>query len=147
MILKNKKVLVTGGAGFIGSHLAETLVNQGAEVIVLDNLASGHISNLGVFRDRIDFIQGDIRDEDILSQAIRNCDTVFHQAAVVSVTQTVNQPVDSARVNELGTIKVLEAARRARVRRVVLASSSAVYGDAPQLPKLESMAAPMQFKN
>ena len=136
----DQSALVTGGAGFIGSHLVEALVNQGITVTVLDNLSSGRLSNLEPVKDRIRFIQGDIQDEEILTTAVMGCDLVFHQAAVVSVTQTVEAPVDSANVNELGTLKVLDAARRHHVQRVVLASSSAVYGDPPQLPKTESMA-------
>ncbi len=141
---KIKKALVTGGAGFIGSHLAEELVRQGASIVVLDNLASGNISNLNSIQDKISFIEGDIANKQTLDDVILGCDVVFHQAAVVSVTKTVEDPVSSAVVNDLGTINVLDAARRNGVRRVVLASSSAVYGDDPQLPKSESMLpAPM----
>jgi len=144
MILKRSKVLVTGGAGFIGSHLVEALVREGCAVTVLDNLTTGHLANLASVKHLIDFVQGDIQDEGVLSKVTKHCDAIFHQAAIVSVTQTVKDPVASAQVNELGTIRVLEAARRNHVRRVVLASSSAVYGDAPQLPKTESMIpAPM----
>jgi len=135
-----QSALVTGGAGFIGSHLVEALAAQGCQVTVLDNLSSGRLSNLETVRDKIRFVEGDIRDEGILGAAIDGCDLVFHHAAVVSVTQTVEAPVDSADVNELGTLKVLDAARRHQVQRLVLASSSAVYGDPPQLPKIESMA-------
>ncbi len=133
------KALVTGGAGFIGSHLVEALVQKGCEVLVLDNLSSGHLSNLEPVKDKISLIQGDIKDEQLLEKLTQGCDAIFHQAAVVSVTKTVEEPVFSAQVNDLGTIKVLDAARKNKVRRVVMASSSAVYGDAPQLPKIESM--------
>lgn len=144
MALAIDKALVTGGAGFIGSHLVDALAAQGCAVTVLDNLASGHLSNLDMAEGRIDFVQGDIQDTETLAQLAQGCDAIFHQAAVVSVTQTVEDPVSSAMVNDLGTIKVLDAARRNGVRRVVLASSSAVYGDAPQLPKTEAMTpAPM----
>lgn len=144
MGLQINKALVTGGAGFIGSHLVDALVQAGCAVTVLDSLTTGHVENLASVRDRVDFVQGDIRDDDALDRCMPGCDVVFHQAAVVSVTQTVQDPVTSARVNDLGTIQVLDAARRHGVRRVVLASSSAVYGDAPQLPKTESMIpAPM----
>ncbi len=135
-----KKALVTGGAGFIGSHLAQALVEKGCAVTVLDNLSTGQIENLSGFRDKLTFIEGDISDEAILMRALEGCDVVFHQAAVVSVTQTVRNPVSSTMVNDLGTLKVLDAARLKKVRRVVLASSSAVYGDDPQLPKIETMA-------
>lgn len=134
-----QKVLITGGAGFIGSHIAEELVHQGCRVTVLDNLSSGHLENLDPVKSSVDFFQGDIQDEQILADVVPGCDVVFHQAAVVSVTKTVTDPVQSTSVNDLGTLKVLEAARRSGVQRVVLASSSAVYGDDPQLPKVESM--------
>lgn len=139
MSLGFNKVLVTGGAGFIGSHITQSLAEEGCAVTVLDNLASGHIENLDPVKEKIRFIQGDITDLARVMDAVRGCEVVFHQAAVVSVTQTVDDPVGSALVNDLGTLKVLEAARLAGVRRVVLASSSAVYGDAPQLPKKETM--------
>lgn len=135
-----KKALVTGGAGFIGSHLAHGLVEQGCAVTVLDNLSTGHIENLSGILDSITFIEGDISDDAILARALSGCDVVFHQAAIVSVTQTVENPVSSTMVNDLGTLKVLEAARLNKVRRVILASSSAVYGDDPNLPKIETMA-------
>ncbi len=139
-----RRALVTGGAGFIGSHLVAALVGQGCDVTVLDNLASGHQTNLDTVKDKITFIKGDIKDERVLNRIIKGCEVVFHLAAVVSVTQTVKDPVGSALVNELGAIRVLDAARKNGVRRVVLSSSSAVYGDAPQLPKSESMIpAPM----
>ena len=134
-----KKALITGGAGFIGSHIAETLVQQGCDITVLDNLASGHLENLESIKDDITFVRGDIQDEKVLAEVAEGCDAVFHQAAVVSVTKTVTEPVSSTAVNDLGTLKVLEAARRNNVQRVILASSSAVYGDDPQLPKIESM--------
>jgi UDP-glucose 4-epimerase len=132
--------LVTGGAGFIGSHLVDALLDHGVSVAVLDNLTSGREENLAPVRDRIDFRKGDIRDADALADACQGRDVVFHEAAVVSVPQTVEDPVGSALVNDIGTLQVLEAARKSGVRRVVLASSSAVYGDDPTLPKREDMA-------
>jgi UDP-glucose 4-epimerase len=144
MAFKFRRALVTGGAGFIGSHLVAALVGQGCDVTVLDNLASGHQANLDTVQDKIDLVKGDIKDERTLNRIVKGCEVVFHLAAVVSVTQTVKDPVASALVNELGAIRVLDAARKNGVRRVVLSSSSAVYGDAPQLPKSESMIpAPM----
>lgn len=134
-----KKALVTGGAGFIGSHIVETLVKKGCGVTVLDNLSTGHVSNLEMVADKIKFIEGDICDSATLDAAVSGCEVVFHQAAVVSVTDTVARPLASANVNEIGTLKVLEAARQNQVKRVVLASSSAIYGDDPQLPKKENM--------
>jgi nucleoside-diphosphate-sugar epimerase len=140
MAVEMGSVLVTGGAGFIGSHLAQNLAAQGSRVTVLDNLTSGHLENLEDVKSDITFVEGDIRDKDLLERVMQNCDVVFHQAAVVSVTKTVEDPVGSSSVNDLGTLGVLEAARQNDVKRVVLASSSAVYGDDPQLPKLETMS-------
>ena len=139
MTLKFNKALVTGGAGFIGSHLVDGLLSEGCEVTVLDDLSTGLLSNLGHIKDHITFYQGDIRDREILVKAARDCDIIFHHAAVVSVPRTVDNPVDSAMINEMGTLFVLEAARKNNVKRVVLAGSSAVYGDDPVLPKHENM--------
>ena len=139
MNLKFKKALVTGGAGFIGSHLVEGLLSEGCEVTVLDDLSTGRLSNLNQIKDHITFYNADIRDRETLEKAARDCDIIFHQAAVVSVHRTVDNPVDSAMVNEMGTLFVLEAARKNNVKRVVLASSCAVYGDDPVLPKNENM--------
>ena len=140
MNIKFKKALVTGGAGFIGSHLVDALVTEGCKVTVLDNLSTGSLSNLEQVKDNITFCKGDIRDREILINAAKDCDVIFHQAAVVSVSQSVNDPVESAMVNDIGTLFVLEAARKNNVRRTILASSSAVYGDDPQLPKHENMS-------
>ncbi len=137
---KIKHALVTGGAGFIGSHLVEELVAGGCRVTVLDNLSTGHRRNIEHLGDRIVFVEGDIRDAQLLDQVTSGCDVVFHQAAVVSVTKSVQDPCHACEVNDLGTVRVLDAARRSGVRRVVLASSSAVYGDDPHLPKTEQMA-------
>lgn len=139
MAVDLKKILITGGAGFIGSHIAEELVSRGCRVTILDNLASGNLENLESIQEDITFVEGDIQDEETLARVAEGCDAVFHQAAVVSVTKTVDDPVTSTAVNDLGTLKVLDAARNSGVERVVLASSSAVYGDDPQLPKVESM--------
>ncbi len=133
------KALITGGAGFIGGHLAESLVAGGWDVTVIDNLSTGHLENLTRIQDKIRFINGDIQDAELLMTSTKECEVVFHQAAVVSVPQTVEDPVGSARVNDIGTLNVLEAARRNGVRRVVLASSCAVYGDDPTLPKVEGL--------
>jgi UDP-glucose 4-epimerase len=135
-----KKILVTGGAGFIGSHLVDALVAGGHRVAVLDDLSSGRVENLAGVKDRIEFIQGDINDAKKLREGARGCDTIFHLAAVASVQESLVKPLDTERVNTLGTLSVLEAARLCRVRRVVLASSSAIYGDGGPLPKREDMA-------
>lgn len=139
MELNFNSALVTGGAGFIGSHLVDALLEAGCRVTVIDDLSTGRLENLATARDRITFIEGDILDEALLARAVDGCEVVFHQAAVVSVPKTVEDPVGSAAVNDLGTVKMLEAARSAGSRRVVLASSSAVYGDDPALPKNEEM--------
>jgi nucleoside-diphosphate-sugar epimerase len=139
MNLNFKNALVTGGAGFIGSHLVEALVAAGCNVAVIDNLSTGRLSNLAAVRDRITFYQGDFRDPRLLNQAVTGCEVLFHLAAIVSVPWTVENPVDSAAVNEMGTLQVLEAARRHHVRRFIGASSCAVYGDGSRNPKQENM--------
>jgi len=135
-----KKALVTGGAGFIGSHIVDALLSRGTRVTVLDNLSTGHRSNLGQALPKIDFIEGDIRDRVSVEAAANNCDVIFHQAAVVSVPQTVEDPVGSASVNTSGTLTILDVARTQGVARVVLASSCAVYGDDPAQPKYEDLS-------
>lgn len=134
-----QKVLVTGGAGFIGSHLVDELVKRGSRVTILDNLSTGKAANLAHLQGQVTLMQGDIQDPDAVNEAMAGCDVVFHQAAVVSVPQTVEEPLESAMVNDMGTLRVLEAARQGGVRRVVLASSCAIYGDDPRLPKYEGM--------
>jgi nucleoside-diphosphate-sugar epimerase len=136
---KIEKALVTGGAGFIGSNLVDALLREGAGVKVLDNLSTGRLENLAHVEQQIEFKKGDIRDLETVQSMCHGCDVVFHQAAVVSVPQTVEDPLMSAAVNDMGTLHVLESARIAGVKRVVLASSCAVYGDDPELPKQEHM--------
>jgi len=134
-----QKVLVTGGAGFIGSHLVDALVDRGCRVNILDNLSTGKSAHLKHLEGRVALLQGDIQDPVAVNEAMAGCDVVFHQAAVVSVPKTVEEPIESAMVNDMGTLRILEAARQGGVRRVVLASSCAVYGDDPRLPKYEGM--------
>jgi nucleoside-diphosphate-sugar epimerase len=129
--------LVTGGAGFIGSHIAETLVRRGDQVRVLDNLMTGKKENLAPFIDRVEFIEGDIRDLDICRRAVRGADHVLHQAALASVPGSIADPLLTNAINVTGTLNLLLAARDAGVRSFVLASTSAVYGDDPTLPKTE----------
>jgi UDP-glucose 4-epimerase len=136
---KIDKALVTGGAGFIGSHLVDALLLAGAQVTVLDNLSTGHRSNLTRVLPKINFIKGDIRQRADVEAAAEGCDVIFHQAAVVSVPQTVADPIGSAAVNELGTLTVLDVARIQKETRVILASSCAVYGDDPAQPKHEGL--------
>jgi nucleoside-diphosphate-sugar epimerase len=135
-----KKALVTGGAGFIGSHLVDALIDLGCDVGVVDDLSTGRLSNLQHLQDRIEFCKGDIRDFDAMQRMASGCDAIFHLAAMVSVPQTVEDPVVSSAINDTGTLMVLEAARQAGVGRVVLSSSCAVYGDDPEVPKHEKMA-------
>ena len=111
-----QKCLVTGGAGFIGSNLAERLLGDSVQVTVLDNLTTGFMENLEPFLGDIEFKQGDVRDLDTLQEVMVGVEVVFHQAAVVSVPQSVENPIEAAMVNDLGTLYVLEAARRAGVR-------------------------------
>ena len=139
MKLPFKRALVTGGAGFIGSHLVETLVSAGCTVAVIDNLSSGKTANLKHLEGQFSFFQEDIRNRKVLDAALEGCEVVFHLAAIVSVPQTVENPLESAAVNDLGTLSVLDAARQKKVKRVVFSSSCAVYGDDPSLPKLENM--------
>ncbi len=133
------KVLVTGGAGFIGSHLTDRLVADGHTVVVLDNLSTGSLGNLAAARDRIEFLEGDLRDRATVERACRGVEVVFHQAALAAVARSVENPREVTEVNVGGTLNLLVAARDAKARRVVFASSSSVYGDTPELPKTETM--------
>ncbi len=131
--------LVTGGAGFIGSHLVEALLKRGEHVRVLDNLTTGRIGNLDPFMADIAFHQADIRDLDAVRMATHGADVILHQGALPSVLRSVQDPLACNEVNVTGTLNVLQAAREHNVRRVVFASSSSVYGDTPTLPKIETM--------
>jgi UDP-glucose 4-epimerase len=131
------RVLVTGGAGFIGSHLASELLNRGVSVRILDNFATGRRSNLHVLGDEAEIIEGDIQSYERVNRAVGGCEVVFHQAALPSVPRSIQDPLTSNATNVIGTLNVLLAARDHDVRRVVLASSSSVYGASPSLPKRE----------
>ncbi len=133
------RFVVTGGAGFIGSSLVRLLLDHGS-VSVIDNLLTGHESNLAEVRGRIDFHRADIRNADALPPLLKGADTVFHLAAIPSVPRSIDDPVPSHTVNIDGTFNVLHAAREAGVRRVVYAASSSAYGDTVELPKTEAMA-------
>jgi nucleoside-diphosphate-sugar epimerase len=133
-----KKTLVTGGAGFIGSHIVDRLLNDGHEVIVLDDFSTGHRSNLTEHK-ALTVVEGDISNFDTVKQCMQGIDWVFHKAAVASVPRTVNDPIGSTAVNYQGTLHLLEAARHNKVKRMVFASSAALYGDEPTLPKVETM--------
>ncbi|MGF1632562.1 MAG: NAD-dependent epimerase/dehydratase family protein [Phycisphaerae bacterium] len=129
-------VLVTGGAGFIGSHLVAALKTLGARVAVLDDLSAGEAANLPT---GCKLIQGSIHDEAAMQRAVAGVQVVFHLAALVSVPRSVEMPADYHRINAGGTFQVLQAARAARVSRVIYSASSSAYGDTPQLPKHEAM--------
>jgi UDP-glucose 4-epimerase len=131
--------LVTGGAGFIGSHIVETLLEDGKRARVLDNLSTGRKENIAPFLDQVEFIEGDLRDEDSVRRAVEGIDYVLHQGAIPSVNRSVQDPIPTETANVVGTLNLLLAARDAGVRRVVYASSSSVYGDSPTLPKVETM--------
>ena len=131
--------LVTGGAGFIGSALVRGLLGRGCRVRVFDDLSSGRPENLAGLEGRIDFVRGDVRDAAAVRDAVRGADTVFHLAAIASVQASVDDPMATHDVNVTGTLNTLIAARDAHVRRYVFTSSSAVYGDSPEMPKRETM--------
>ncbi len=132
------KYLITGGCGFIGSHIAEALAEEGHEVIAYDNLSSGHEQNIAHIKG-IKLVKADIRDDAALRSEVKGVDGIFHQAALVSVFKSVEDPLGNHDINSLGTLKTLLAARDSGVKRMVSASSAAVYGNDPALPKTEDM--------
>ncbi len=132
-------VLITGGAGFIGSNLAHALLDQGDQVRILDNLSTGRRINLAAIEDRIDLRIADMRDAEAVADAMKGVDYVLHQAAMPSVARSVQDPIASCSVNIIGMLTVLEAARAEGVKRIVFAASSSAYGETPVLPKVETM--------
>lgn len=139
--ISNKKVLITGGAGFIGSNLCEDLIQYNNTVICLDNLSTGHRKNIShlLNHPNFQFIEGDIRDRLICDQACEGVDIVLHHAALGSVPRSINDPATTNDVNITGFLNVLTAARDAKVKRFIYAASSSTYGDSEQLPKIESI--------
>ncbi|HYN86591.1 MAG TPA: SDR family oxidoreductase [Pyrinomonadaceae bacterium] len=133
-------VLVTGGAGFIGSHIAEACAAAGGRVRVLDDLTTGYVENLEEIRGEVDFVRGSVNDRDALRRALEGVELVFHEAAIPSVPRSVENPEETHRACAEGTFNLLVAAREAKVRRLVYAASSSAYGDQPTLPKTEEMA-------
>ena len=131
--------VVTGGAGFIGSHLAEALVARGERVRVADSFITGHRGNLAALGHGIDLVEGDLADEAVARRAVAGADYVLHQAAIPSVPRSVADPITSHRANVDATLQILVAARDAGVKRVVYAASSSAYGDTPEMPKREDM--------
>ncbi len=132
------KMLVTGGAGFIGSHIVDGLVQRGDEVTVVDNLSTGFRHNLSHHGNQVELVQGDVTDAETLSHVMKGVDTVFHLAALASVPRSVESPLDSHHACATGTVTVLDQARKAGVRRVVYAASSSAYGDQPNSSKRET---------
>ncbi len=137
--MNKTKFLVTGGAGFIGSNIVSALLEKGYRVKILDNFSSGKRENLKGFENDIELIEGDIRSYHIVQESVKDVDIVLHQAALPSVPRSIKDPITSNEVNVNGTLNILEASVAAKVKKVIYASSSSVYGDNPQLPKVESM--------
>jgi nucleoside-diphosphate-sugar epimerase len=133
------RVLVTGGAGFIGSHIGAALVAQGDRVRVLDDLSTGHRRNLEAIGGDVEFVQGSVTDPALVARVCEDCDYVFHEAALASVPRSIDDPVRTNAANIDGTLNVLVAARDTGVKRLVYAASSSAYGDSPTLPKIETM--------
>jgi UDP-glucose 4-epimerase len=133
--MRFQRILVTGGAGFIGSHTVDALLQQDHEVVVLDNLSSGRLTNLDRAHPKLTFVEGDVLDFPLIEKLLEGCDAVLHLAAITSVPQSLEVPIHSFQVNTQGLLHVLEAVRKAdRPIRIVYASSAAVYGEAKQLP-------------
>src|SRR5919107_862007 len=133
-------VLVTGGAGFVGSHIAAGLAGRGARVRVIDDLSTGHLENLEEIGGDVDFVRGSLNDADALRRALKGVELVFHEAAIPSVPRSVENPRETHAACVEATFSLLLAARDAGVRRLVYAASSSAYGDQPTLPKVETMA-------
>lgn len=133
------RVLVTGGAGFIGSHLVEALLAEGREVRVVDDLSTGHLENLAHLAGGYEWLPGDLADFDVCVQAVEGVTEILHEAAIPSVPRSVLEPLHSHSSGATATLNLLEAARQAGVRRLVFAASSSAYGDTEELPKRESM--------
>lgn len=131
--------LVTGGAGFIGSNIVEELLARGQNVRILDNLSTGREVNIAHLTGKVELFRGDIRDGELVDKAVRGADYVLHQAALASVPRSIANPVASSEVNIQGTLNLLQAAHKHGVKRFIAASSSSVYGDSVQLPKVETM--------
>lgn len=131
------RTLVTGGAGFIGSHIVEELLQRGDSVRVLDNFSTGMRKNMEAFQGKVEILEGDLRDAEVVKAAVRDVELIFHLAAFISVPQSMLDPESCFAVNVGGTVALLEAARRAGSRKVVLSSSTAVYGDTDVFPTTE----------
>jgi len=139
--MSGQRALVTGGAGFIGGHIVERLVRDGASVRVLDDFSSGCEANLAAVDGDVEILRGDLRDDRLVARALEGVEVVFHHAAIASVPRSIAEPELTHAINLTATLGLLEAARNAGARRLVLAASSAVYGDDETLPKVESLTA------
>lgn len=133
------KYIVTGGAGFIGSHIAQALVKRGKEVVVIDDLSTGREKNIEEFASKIKFVMGSILDKNLLNDIIEEGDVIFHQAALPSVSRSIADPMKTNQVNIEGTLNILTISKENKAKRVIFASSSSVYGDSEKLPKKEKM--------
>jgi UDP-glucose 4-epimerase len=136
--LKNKRILVTGGCGFIGSHIVERLVKEGASVVVLDNLCSGKLENIAEHKEKIKFIQKDIRDDTALEEALDGVEFISHQAALISVPKSMKKPLEYHEVNVTATLKLFLKAKEKGIKRIAMASSSSVYGERFDFPEKET---------
>jgi nucleoside-diphosphate-sugar epimerase len=142
MIQEYSRVLVTGGCGFIGSHIADQLLREGSEVTIIDNLDTGHLANVAGHQGKkgFNFIQGDIRDFALVKETMKDVDAVFHEAALASVTLSVKDPILTNDINVTGTLNLLKASADLHVKRFIYASSAAVYGDTLSPQKKEDLA-------
>ncbi|TYB31221.1 MAG: SDR family oxidoreductase [Candidatus Mcinerneyibacterium aminivorans] len=131
--------LITGGCGFIGSHIATELVKRNEDVKIIDNLTTGKMENIEHIIEDVKFIEGDIRNLELLEKELRDVDYIFHEAAMVSVVKSVENPLLCNEINTTGTLNLLQAAHKNGVKKVIMASSAAIYGDDPELPKREDM--------
>jgi UDP-glucose 4-epimerase len=139
--MRKMRFVVTGGAGFIGSHIADGLIRRGDEVVIVDNLFSGKMENIRHLLDRpgVTFLNGSVTDQEFLVKSCQDADGIFHEAAITSVPRSVRDPLASNNANITGTLNVLVAAQKCGIKKLVYASSSSVYGDTPTLPKKEDM--------
>jgi len=135
----SKTVCVTGGAGFIGSHLVGELLERGHSVVVIDDFSTGNRENLRDYRNRIELIEMDIRNDDRLREALDGVDEIYHQAAMPSVPRSMELPVSSTDITLMGSVQLFSVASKSSVKRIVFASSSSIYGENPELPKVEEM--------
>ena len=134
-----ERILITGGAGFIGSNMADAFLEKGYDVSILDNFSTGNSKNIQQIKSKIEIHKGDMCDDSLLQKAVKNCDYVFHLAALRSVPKSFNNPEEYERVNVIGTIKLLQLSAENKIKKFVFASSSSVYGDSAKLPLEEEI--------